>query len=183
MAGERDLRAARRYATALFATAQRQDKLDSVTRDLHMVVDLMDQTPALDEMWGSKVVPTGKKRELIGMLFGASIDPLTLSFLRLLADKRREDILSLVRLEVQQLSDSSRRLVRAAATFALQPTDDERAKLIQSLEKRTGEHVELTVNVDPRILGGVVVRMHDKIIDGSVRGTLESLREQLLHEA
>ena len=183
MAGERDLRAARRYAAALFATAEKQDKLDAVTRDLHMVVDFMKQTPALDRMWTSKVVPTGKKRDLISTLLGAFIDPLTLSFLRLLVDKRREDILSLVRLEVQQLSDRSRRLVRAEATFALEPTPEEREKLVQSLEQRTGEHVDLTVEVDPSILGGVVIRMHDTIIDGSVRGTLERLREQLLQEA
>jgi len=183
MAGERDLRAARRYATALFATAEKQNKLDAVTRDLHTVVDFMDQTPALEQMWSSKVVPTGKKRDLIGTLLSAFIDPLTLSFLRLLVDKRREDILRLVRLEVQQLSDASRHLVRAQATFALEPTAEEREKLAQSLAQRTGEHVDLTVEVDPSILGGVVVRMHDTIIDGSVRGTLERLREQLLQEA
>ena len=183
MAGERDLRAARRYATALFTTAEKQNKLDAVTRDLHTVVEFMDQTPALDRMWSSKVVPAGKKRDLIATLLGAFIDPLTLSFLRLLVDKRREDILSLVRLEVQQLSDTSRRLVRAQATFALAPTTDEREKLAESLSKRTGSHVDLTVEVDPSILGGVVVRMHDTIIDGSVRGTLERLREQLLQEA
>ncbi len=183
MAGERDLRAARRYATALFSTAEKQNKLDAVTGDLHKVVDLMDTTPALEEMWSSKVVPTGKKRDLIGKLFAQSVDTLSLSFLRLLVDKRREDILRLVRLEVQQLSDSARHLVRAEATFAVSPTDDERAKLIKSLEKRTGEHVDLSVNVDSSILGGVVVRMHDTIIDGSVRGTLERLREQLLQEA
>jgi len=183
MAGERDLRAARRYATALFATAQRQSNLDAVTRDLRTVVDLMAETPAFDEMWHSKVVPTGKKRNLIGLLVGKNVDALTLSFLRLLVDKRREDILSLVRLEVQQLSDTSRKLVRAEATFALNPSDDERGKLVRSLETRTGEHVDLTVNVDPSIIGGVIVRMHDTIIDGSVRGTLEKLREQLLTEA
>ena len=183
MAGERDLRAARRYATALFATADKQGNLDSVTKDLHTVVGLMETTPALDEMWHSKVVPTGKKREVVSTLFAKSIDPLTLSFLRLLVDKRREDILSLVRMEVQQLADTSRHLVRAEATFALEPTADERAKLTASLEQRTGEHVDLTISIDPSILGGVVVRMHDTIIDGSVRGTLESLREQLLQEA
>src|SRR4051812_920740 len=139
MAGERDLRAARRYATALFSTAQKQKKLDAVTRDLHTVVGLMDNTPALMELWESKVVPAGKKRDLVSRLLGAGIDTLTLSFLRLLVDKRREDILSLVRLEVQQLSDASRHLVRAEATFALQPTPEEREKLIKSLEQRTGE--------------------------------------------
>ena len=82
-----------------------------------------------------------------------------------------------------RLTDVARHLVRADATFAVQPTPDETAGLIRGLEQRTGETVSLTVQVDPAILGGVVVRMHDTIIDGSVRGTLERLREQLLQEA
>ena len=92
MAGERDLRAARRYATALFAVAEKQNKLDAVTRDLNMMVGLMEKTPALDEMWSSKVVPAGKKRDLVGTLFAASIDPLTLSFLRLLVAEPRNEV-------------------------------------------------------------------------------------------
>lgn len=183
MAGERDLRAARRYATALFSIGKSQEKLDLIARDLKFVAETMEQTPRLMVLWDSKVLPAGKKRDLIGRLLGESVDGLTLSFLRLLIDKRREDILSLVRFEVQQLTDASRHLVRAEATFALPPSDEERAALTRSLEQRTGEDVDLTVEVDPAILGGVIVRMHDTIIDGSVRGTMERLREQLLQEA
>jgi F-type H+-transporting ATPase subunit delta len=183
MAGERDLRASRRYATALFATAQKQNKLDAILRDLQTIGGLMQQTPKLEELWESKVVPTGRKRDVISQIFQPSADTLTLSFLRLLIDKRREDILGMVQMEMRQLADASRHLVRAEATFALTPTPEEQTNLVRSLEQRTGEHVDLTVHVDPSILGGVVVRMHDTIIDGSVRGTLERLREQLLQEA
>ncbi|HZO88083.1 MAG TPA: ATP synthase F1 subunit delta [Chthonomonadaceae bacterium] len=182
MAGH-DTRAARRYAGALFNTAQRQDKLDAVVKDLDSVLALMDQTPLLRKMWESPEVPTGRKRDIIGDILGQSVDGLTLSFLRLLVDKRREDILDAVRVEIHQLADEARHLVRAEAVFALAPTPEEQKELIRSLEQRTGENVELTVHVDPDILGGVVVRMHDTIIDGSVRGTLERLREQLLQEA
>jgi F-type H+-transporting ATPase subunit delta len=133
-------------------------------------------------MWDSPLLPAGRKRDLIGQVLGESVDGLTLSFLRLLVDKRREDILEIVRREIRQLADAARRLVRAEAIFAVPPTTDEQANLIRSLEQRTGEQVNLTVNIDPAILGGVVVRLHDTVIDGSVRGTLERLREQLLQE-
>ena len=179
----RDLRAARRYATAIFETARREQKLDVVENDLNTVVDLMKQTPIFQQMWESPQVPSGRKRELLSQLLGETVDTLTLSFLRLLVDKRREEILEAVCHDMRQLADASRHLVRAEATFAVEPTPQEHNDLIQSLEKMTGENVQLTTNVNPDILGGVVVRMRDTILDGSVRGTLERLREQLLHEA
>lgn len=180
---EYDLRAARRYATALFSTAQKDNTLTTVETDLATVLDMMQQTPALTSLWESQVMPGGRKRDVISKVVGPSVSPLTLSFLRLLIDKRREEILAPVRDEFHRLTDAANHLLRVEATFAVQPTPAETQSLISSLEKRTGEHVDLKVSVDPSILGGVVVRMNDNILDGSVRGTLERLREQLLQEA
>lgn len=179
----KDTRAAKRYATALFETAQRQGKLDSVEKDFDALIGLLHENQAFRQMWESPLIPAGRKRELLADLLKSSIDILTLSFLRLLVDKRREEILETVDFELRQQADSARHLVRAEATFAVEPTTQEKTSLKDSLEKRTGEHVLLTVEVDPAILGGVVVKMQDTIIDGSVRGTLERLREQLLQEA
>ena len=180
---ERDIRAAKRYANALFTAAGKQGKADGIVSDLAGVLDLMRRTPALQQVWESPLMPAGRKRDVIGRTLGSGIDPLLLSFLRLLIDKRREDILEAVQFEVGQLADTARHLVRAEATFAVEPTAKEQTELIRSLEQRTGEHVQLTVHVDPAILGGVVVRLRDTIIDGSVRGALERMREQLLQEA
>lgn len=182
MAGH-DSRAARRYAAALFELARREEKLAAVQRDLRTVTDLMRLSPALRKAWDSPLIPGGRKRAIISDILGKEVDPLSLSFVRLLIDKRREEILDGVLFEMRRLSDVAERRLRAEATFAVQPSADEQTALARSLEHRTGDHVELTVHVDPAILGGVVVRMHDTIIDGSVRGTIERLREQLLQEA
>ena len=115
---ERDLRASKRYATALFASAQKQSKLDVIERDLKAVSTLMQQTPALKNLWESRGVPAGRKRDLISRLLGNTLDTLTLSFLRLLVDKRREDILDMVQLEIRGLTDAARHLVRALQRIA-----------------------------------------------------------------
>jgi F-type H+-transporting ATPase subunit delta len=178
-----DLRAAKRYAMALFETAQKQSILQAVENDLDAVIQLLEETPAFRQMWNSPLIPSGRKRDLLAQLFADSIQNLTLSFLRLLVDKRREELLIPVRAEIHQMADSFSHLVRAEAVFAVPPTVAEQDELRASLEQRTGEKVEMTVTVDPEILGGVVVRLRDTIIDGSVRGTLERLREQLLQES
>lgn len=144
---------------------------------------MIKQTPALGDMWYSPLVPAGRKRDILDKILGGSFDDLTLSFLRLLIDKRREHVLTEVEREMQDLTDVSRNVVRAEAIFAVEPTAEEKTALTESLQYRTGGHVDLTVRIDPAILGGIVVRMQDTIIDGSVRGTFERLREQMLNEA
>lgn len=177
-----DTRAVKRYATALFQTAHKAGSLDRVEKDIYMVMDLMRQMPALQDAWLSPLIPARHKHVIIAKTLGADVDPLTLSFLDMLIDKRREDVLEGIEIEIRQLADESRHLMRAEATFAVAPTATEQADLVRSLEQRTGWHVTMTTHVDPNILGGVIVRMQDTIIDGSVRGTLERLREQLLQE-
>ncbi len=179
----RDLRAAKRYANALFTSALKMGILDQIEKDLDSIYNQMQNNESLQDMWESPMIPGSKKHLLLSEVFSESVHTLTLSFLQLLADKRRENILGEVRHEVHLLGDASRKLVRAEATFAVQPTPEEQQQLAQSLAARTGDRVELTCHIDPSILGGVVVRMRDTIIDGSVRGTLETLREKLLQEA
>ena len=98
-------------------------------------------------------------------------------------DKRREDILPVISAEVRRLADAEKNLIRAHATFAVTPTTAECDDLKVSLEKRTGKSIQLTHEVNDEIIGGVVVRMHDNIIDGSVRGSLEKMRVSLLQDA
>jgi F-type H+-transporting ATPase subunit delta len=180
---ERDLRASRRYATALFESCRKQAKLPVLEADLDFVVGLLQSTPAFRRMWESPLVPASRKRDLVEKICASSVDTTTLAFLRLLIDKRREIILETVRLEVRRLADRSLHLIRAEAIFATPPTEEEKSALVKSLQERTGDSIDLTVTIDESILGGIIVRMSDTILDGSVRGTLEKLRIQLLQEA
>jgi len=183
MAGSHDFRAARRYATALFASAQSAQKLEAVERDMSVITELMKTTPAFRQMWLSPMIPAGKKRSVLDNILGKSLDPLTISFLRLLIDKRREVILEGVDRELRDQVDASRHIIRAEATFAVEPNPAELMNLTASLQQRTGETVELTYHVNADILGGVIVKLQDTIIDGSVRGKLERLRDKLMQEA
>ncbi len=177
-----DVKVARRYARALFHAAQKLNRVDAVQNDLVTLVSLWNQNPTLEKALESPLFPADKKNALIDQLFAKDTEPLTRSFLHLLVEKRREEILRTVQEEFRILSDEARGLVRAEATVAAPLTDMDHAALVKGLQTRTGKQVELNVRVDPIILGGVVVRMQDTVIDGSVRGALERLREQMLLE-
>ena len=173
---------AKRYARALFNAAQKTGKTDAVRRDLATFESLWTQVPDLRRALESPLVPADKKRSIIDQAFAKDVDNLSRQFLHLLVDKRREEILPIVGEEFVQLSDAAQNLVRAFATVAAPLDDVQRAAMIESLERRTGKTVELQVSVNPAIIGGAVIRLQDTVIDGSVRGTLERIREEMLHE-
>ena len=177
-----DRKVAHRYARALFESARKLGKTDVVQRDLATLDGLWREAPDLRRVLESPLIPDERKNQIIDLTVGGELDPLSSAFLHLLVGKRREVILLLVRDEYIRLADIARGLIRAEATVAAEIDDVERAALAEALERRTGKDIELTVHVNPEIIGGVVVRMQDTVIDGSVRGSLEKLREQMLRE-
>ncbi len=178
-----DARAARRYATALFQAAKAQNMVETIEKDFASLQEMIQAAPAFQQFWLSPLIPSGRKREIAAKLLQNSVCPLTLAFVRLLADKRREAVLTEIPAELRLLADQDKGILRAEATFAVAPTPQEENDIRESLQKRTGKNVTLHVHVDPDILGGVLVRFNDNVLDGSVRGTLERLREHMLQDA
>lgn len=177
-----DTRVARRYACALFQASRRLGKMEAVQADVESLADLWGRTPALRDALVSPLVTMDRKHALIGRLFEGKVDTLTSSFLHVLVDKRREAVVPEVREEFVRLADDARGLIRAHVQVAAPIDEAQRASLVAGLERRTGKRIELTVETEPAVIGGAVVRMQDTVIDGSVRGALERLREQMLHE-
>jgi F-type H+-transporting ATPase subunit delta len=177
-----DHKGARRYASALFAAASRAGKTDRVEEDLRSLRTLWESSPRIPEALESPLVPADRKVEVIDKVLARELDSLTAEFLRLLVHKRREQILLAVDEEYRLRLDDARGLVRAQAVVAVPIDDTQRSGLVSGLSQRTGKQIELSIDVDPGIIGGVVVRLGDTVIDGSVRGALERLREQMLTE-
>ena len=176
-----DTRVATRYASALFAAASKLGKSDAVESDLAGLESLWNQAPALRRALESPLIPGERKHAVVDAAL-ADIDELSKTFLHLLIEKRREEILPAVKEEFGRQADDARGLIRAEATTAVPLADSERAALVGALQSRTGKTIELSAHVDAGILGGLIVRMEDTVIDGSVRGALERLREQMMRE-
>ncbi|MDE2126150.1 MAG: ATP synthase F1 subunit delta [Armatimonadetes bacterium] len=178
-----DFRVARRYASAVFAAASKARKVDAVTSDLAQFSALVGGSASLQSLWRSPLIPASSKEAAVVAALKGKCETLTVSLLTLLIAKSREEMLPGVVTELQRLADAAKGVVRAEAVFALPPTPDQIGRLRRSLELRTGQRVELTVDTEPAVLGGVLVRLQDTLIDGTVRGSLERMRDHLLAEA
>lgn len=176
----KDTRVAKRYAAALFGVAQRDGILDSVAQDITLIERFIGEVPYLRAVLLQPLVTEDRKFKVVDDAFGDRVTAASLNFVKLLIRKRREDLISECIAEFRHLVAQAQNRVSARATTAVPMTELQTQQMVMSLEKMTGKTVALTTDVDPAVLGGVVVRMGDTVIDGSVRGSLERLERQLM---
>jgi len=176
----KEIRVAKRYSAALFEVAKRDGILDAVAQDLALVERSLQQQPLLRTVLSQPLVTEERKSKMVTDVFSDNITATSLSFLKLLVRKRRADLVQETIDEFRVLLSDHLGIVDASARTAVAMTASQVTALTKSLEKLTGKKVNLTAEVDPNMIGGVIVRIGDDIIDGSVRGRLHRLEGQLL---
>jgi F-type H+-transporting ATPase subunit delta len=171
---------ARRYAAALFEQAKKTGTVAAAGQDLELVAATVAATPSLRALLAQPLVTQERKSLALEKAFGDKISRAVMAFLYLLVDKRRVNLLPQVQEAFAQMVLDYRNIAHATATSAVPLTPEQAAALEKSLEARTGKDIELQMEVDPALIGGIWVRIGDTVLDGTVRGNLERLREQLL---
>jgi len=172
----------RRYATALYEEADQAGVLEAVDEDILMLRRSLESNRDLARVFESPVIPQGKKDTIIQELLTDRAEPLTVQFLRLLVRKDRETRAEAILDAYQALRDDHRGIVDAEVTVAHPLSDEDRAALVEALEEKTGKEIRLHLDEDPDLIGGMVIRIGDRVFDGSVRSQLHALRDRL-HEA
>jgi F-type H+-transporting ATPase subunit delta len=176
----RDLPVARKYAVALFTASKSRGLLEAVDADLESLQHLIHANPKVLGFLGAPDVSDEKKRAFVAAVLGGRVGPLVLEFVDLLLAKRRLAFLLPAMAQFREMALEARGVVRVQATTAVPMGESERTALAQKLQSFTGKTVQMTASVDPKILGGVVVKIGGKILDGSVKTRLHELRESLL---
>ncbi len=169
----------RRYAAALYAAASAAGNVDRVADDLHLVASALHEHPKLRDALIQRVTPDRAKRAVVQKLFGERLDSLTLQFLLLLIEKRRERIALNAEAAFRKIADERHGVVRAQVISAVELSGAEREQLSDLLARRTGRQVLIEPQVDPGILGGLVIRIGDRLLDGSVKAEIRRLRQAL----
>ena len=169
--------APRRYAEAAFQIALRDDTLDTWRPELERAAETLG-SGKLEGVLGNPAIPLDERLDAAQQVFAKLSDPVR-NLVLLLLRRGRIEQLPRVAQEFARLDDQRKGVTHAAATSATPLGDDELKAVTARLEEIVGGRVELTTDVDPTILGGLVVRIGDQLIDGSVLGRLERLRNQL----
>ena len=171
--------AGRRYAEAAFQLAQRDDALDAYAEGLDQAAGALGDQRVLGFL-RNPVRPLRERTDMVDTLLAGRVPDPVLRLVGLLVERGRVDRLAAVAAEYRRLLNRERGIVEAVATAAGPLTADETAALQRKVADMTGRTVDLRVEVDEALIGGLTVRVGDTLYDASVRGRLERLRERLV---
>lgn len=169
--------APRRYADAAFEIALRDNSVEVWRRELDQAATTLEER-GLETVLANPAIALDQRLDAAGQVFGRLSGPVR-NLVLLLVRRGRIEQLPRVAAEFRRLDDRRNGLTHAIATSAAPLGADEIRAITARLEEMTGDRIALETAVDPELLGGVVVRVGDRLIDGSVRGRLERLRNQL----
>lgn len=176
MAGES---AARRYARAAFELAlERGQPLEDWLADVEAIAAMVAD-PAVHAALVSPKLPFARKRDLVEAA-ASRLDPLRRNFLYLLIERNRVELASAIHRELRALVLEHQGIAEAVVTTAVPISDAEAARVGEMLGRMVGRRVVVERRVDPSIVGGLVARVGDTLINGSVAARLDALREALV---
>lgn len=171
---------ARRYANALYHIAQRDGTVDAVSADLGVMADIFVRNPEVLRALAVPRVPHERKKAALQAIVGEQMtQPVSRRFLDLVVDHSREGSLPETVTAFSLLADEANGIVNAEVLAAAPLSDDQTTRLKARLDTVTGRKTRITVNTDPSLVGGLIVRIGDTVMDGSVKGYLEQIGNRL----
>jgi F-type H+-transporting ATPase subunit delta len=176
----RDSSIARNYAEALLSLARKANDLDGWAKMITDFAAAVEQDPTLRRFLESPRVSAAQKDEVITKAVQDRVPRLFLEFLRALLRNRRQMLIPEIAVEYANLVDESVGRVHARVTVAQETSTEENNVIARELSRAVGKDVVPHVSVNPAILGGVVIRIGDTVMDGSVRRRLSTLRRKML---
>ena len=171
------------YAKGLLGFAQKAGNVDQLVDELGGVVGAINELPKFKEALESPRIDGDQKASMIDKAFGGKVSKDLVNFLKILGNKGRFDCLNALLGSVRKMHDEMSGRVKAFVTTAEAIDDDVKNRIAEGLSKSLGKQVDLTANVDPGIIGGMVVRVGDTVYDGSVTSQLTQVRSQAIKRA
>ena len=170
---------ARRYARALFAVAEEQGTLDQTAAELQLLGTVAEDADIAAAL-ANPLLSATARRGLAGTIAdNLKLSATTRNFVSLLADHRRLDQLAGIARAFTRILDATQNRVRATITSAVPLSDAQRQALVAAFEHKLGRSVIAEAQVDPQLLGGVVVDIEGTVYDGSVRTQLQTLATRI----
>jgi ATP synthase F1 delta subunit len=173
---------ARVYSRSLFEVAKESGNLDEIKQQLGEFADALDQTRELAVFFFSPYFSTEEKKDGLKRAV-EDADEALVNFLELLVEKHRMPAIFRIRRQFDELWQEENRLLSVQVTSAIELDEGTVTQIGDTIGEQTGRKIELTSEVNPDILGGIVLRVGNSILDASIRNRLERLRKQVAKAA
>lgn len=168
---------AKEYGAALFLLAKEEDSVDACVRSMTVIDTALADNPSYATLLSSPNIPKKERTALLDEAFAAHVDRTVLSFVKLLCEKGHIRLFADCKEAFDALVTEDRRTVIAKVTSAVELTDNEKATLIERLQAMDGRTVTAVYHTDASLLGGVVVELDDRVLDGSLKRQIHRLKE------
>lgn len=170
---------AERYAEALFQVGEETNSTTKLYEELNAVVDILKSNKDFFNVLKSPLVSKGEKRNLVEKVLGGQLSSSLNNFLKIIIDKDRVSAIEAILKSYKSLLNEKNNVVEGVAITAIAMTKDEISELEAKLSSKYNKNVTLENKVDESILGGVLVRLGNEEIDGTVKTRLAKMKEQL----
>jgi len=169
----------KRYAEALFEVALEENSLDKFKEEIKAVSNILDSEKKLKTIFEHPKLSNDEKKDILNKLFEGNISKEVLNFLYIIVDKGREKYIKDIKNEYIILSNQEQGIVEGQAITAVKMDDEKLERLELELSKKLNKTIKLTNKIDQTVLGGVFVKIGDKVIDSSVKGRIDELTKSL----
>ena len=171
---------AKRYAKAIFAVGQEQDKYEEYNEVLQGLAELFTTHPDVADALINPLYPLDVKEKMMtGIVGSMEVDTVMGNFLNLLVQKKRAEILPEIAICYKTMVDEEKNISHGNVISAIELSDELKSNVQTVLEKLTGKKVELTTSVDPSIIGGIIAKVGDLVLDGSIKTQLAGLKDSI----
>jgi F-type H+-transporting ATPase subunit delta len=170
------------YSRSLFEVGKEQGKLDALREQLGQFADALDQNRELAVFFFSPYFSTNEKQDALSRSL-VDADPAFTNFLELLIENHRMPAIFRIRHQYERLWEEENHMLPVEITSAIELDQATTDDLGRKIGERAGRKVKLTARVDPEIIGGIIVRVGNSILDASIRTRLEQLRRQVAQGA
>jgi ATP synthase F1 delta subunit len=170
------------YARSLFEVGKENDELDEIQEQLGQFADAINESRELQLFFFSPYFSSQEKKDAIGKIVDGANGHFE-NFLELIAERHRMPAVFRIRREFDSLWRQENKLLEVRITSAVELDDDLVKTIGQRIEEQTGQRIDLDANVDPDVIGGLVLRVGNMVMDASVRGRLERLRKEVARAA
>ncbi len=171
---------ARRYAKALFAVGKENESYEAYNEALQGVAGLYASNPEIVDALTNPLYPLDvREKVMVKLIDSMGADKIMGNFLILLVQKKRAEILPEIAEEFQIMVNEENNVSHGSIISAVELSDELQAKVQATLEKLTGKQVVLSTSVDPSLIGGVIAKVGDLVLDGSIRTQLAGLKDSI----